>query len=115
MVERRQFSGAMKGKNLRYLNDHEGQSVRARAGFLLLEHFSLPAFTQALDTIVTANLLRPELFRDLELARHGLQVVPYGGGVSITSKGDILGNYTDQGDGKIKDSAKLALRQHVEP
>ena len=52
----------MKGKNLRYLNDHEGQSVRARAGFLLLEHFSLPAFTQALDTIVTANLLRPELF-----------------------------------------------------
>ncbi|EPA98037.1 GlxA family transcriptional regulator [Pseudomonas sp. G5(2012)] len=62
MVERRQFSGAMKGKNLRYLKDHEGQSVRARAGFLLLEHFSLPAFTQALDTIVTANLLRPELF-----------------------------------------------------
>ena len=52
----------MKGKNLRYLNEHEGQPVRARAGFLLLEHFSLPAFTQALDTIVTANLLRPELF-----------------------------------------------------
>jgi len=62
LAERRQFSGAMKGKNLRYLKDHEGQSVRARAGFLLLEHFSLPAFTQALDTIVTANLLRPELF-----------------------------------------------------
>lgn len=33
-----------------------------RTGFLLLEHFSLPAFTQALDTIVTANLLRPGLF-----------------------------------------------------
>ena len=42
------------------------------------------------------SLLRPELFRDLELARHGLQVVPYGGGVSITSDGDILGNYTDE-------------------
>ncbi len=42
------------------------------------------------------SLLRPELFRDLELARHGLQVVPYGGGVSITSNGDILGNYTDE-------------------
>lgn len=63
MVERRQFSGAMKGKNLRFLKEHEGQSVlQARAGFLLLEHFSLPAFTQALDTVVTANLLRPELF-----------------------------------------------------
>jgi phytoene dehydrogenase-like protein len=42
------------------------------------------------------SLLRPEIFRDLELARHGLQVVPYGGGVTITSKGDILGNYTDE-------------------
>lgn len=29
---------------------------------MLLEHFSLPAFTQALDTVVTANLLRPRLF-----------------------------------------------------
>jgi transcriptional regulator GlxA family with amidase domain len=28
----------------------------------LLEHFSLPAFTQALDTIITANLLRAGLF-----------------------------------------------------
>jgi transcriptional regulator GlxA family with amidase domain len=53
----------MKGKNLRYLKEHEDPSVpQARAGFLLLEHFSLPAFTQALDTVVTANLLRPELF-----------------------------------------------------
>jgi phytoene dehydrogenase-like protein len=42
------------------------------------------------------SLLRPELFRDLELAKHGLQVVPYGGGVSITRDGDILGNYTDE-------------------
>ena len=41
------------------------------------------------------SLLRPELFRDLELARHGLQIVPYGGGATITSSGDILGNYTD--------------------
>ena len=41
------------------------------------------------------SLLRPEIFRDLELARHGLQVVPYGGGVTITSKGDILGSYAD--------------------
>ena len=27
------------------------------------------------------SLLRPEIIRDLELPRHGLQVVPYGGGV----------------------------------
>ncbi len=63
MIERRQFSGGMKGKNLRYLNENPDQPVQlSRTGFLLLEHFSLPAFTQALDTIVTANLLRPKLF-----------------------------------------------------
>ena len=63
MIERRQFSGGMKGKNLRYLNEQPGAASRTvRAGFLLLEHFSLPAFTQALDTIVTANLLRAESF-----------------------------------------------------
>lgn len=63
MIERRQFSGGMKGKNLRYVDDDRKQpSTHGRAGFLLLEHFSLPAFTQALDTIVTANLLRPGLF-----------------------------------------------------
>ncbi|MGY2289696.1 GlxA family transcriptional regulator [Pseudomonas sp. SDO528_S397] len=37
-------------------------SPTVNVGFLLLEHFSLPAFTQALDTVVTANLLRPGLF-----------------------------------------------------
>ncbi|WP_224770936.1 GlxA family transcriptional regulator [Pseudomonas sp. FEN] len=63
MIERRQFSGGMKGKNLRYLNENPDQSAQmSRVGFLLLEHFSLPAFTQALDTLVTANLLRPGLF-----------------------------------------------------
>jgi len=41
------------------------------------------------------SLLRPEIFRDLELARHGLQVVPYGGGATITSSGDVLGSYAD--------------------
>ena len=53
----------MKGKNLRYLNENPGDARQTvRAGFVLLEHFSLPAFTQALDTVVTTNLLRPGLF-----------------------------------------------------
>lgn len=63
LIERRQFSGGMKGKNLRYLNEpSSGAGRMTRTGFVLLEHFSLPAFTQALDTLVTANLLRPGLF-----------------------------------------------------
>ncbi len=51
----------MKGKNLRYLNETPQPASVTRVGFLLLEHFSLPAFTQTLDTFVTANLLRPDL------------------------------------------------------
>jgi phytoene dehydrogenase-like protein len=41
------------------------------------------------------SLLRPEIYRDLDLARHGLQVVPYGGGLTYLSDGDILGRYVD--------------------
>ncbi len=42
------------------------------------------------------SLLRPEIYRRLNLARYGLQVIPYGGGVTFMSDGDILGNYHDQ-------------------
>jgi len=41
------------------------------------------------------SLLRPELARDLELPRHGLQVVPYGGGVTFMRDGDYYGNFYD--------------------
>ncbi len=43
------------------------------------------------------SLLRPEITRDLELPRHGLQVVPYGGGVTFMENGDYLGGYADPG------------------
>lgn len=63
LIERRQFSGGMQGKNLRYVKDMPSEpGPLVRTGFVLLEHFSLPAFTQALDTIITANLLRAGLF-----------------------------------------------------
>jgi transcriptional regulator GlxA family with amidase domain len=66
----------MKGKNLRYLNEPADKPVpMTRTGFLLLEHFSLPAFTQALDTIVTANLLRPGLFASRTFGLHDGEVV----------------------------------------
>ncbi|KEZ70742.1 AraC family transcriptional regulator, partial [Pseudomonas syringae pv. syringae FF5] len=58
----------MQGKNLRFLKEEQPESTRqTRAGFLLLEHFSLPAFTQVLDAIVTANLLRRDLFSTITL------------------------------------------------
>jgi len=63
LTERRQFSTGMKGKTLRYLKDSAIEpGPMGRTGVGLLAHFSLPAFTQALDTIITANLLRAGLF-----------------------------------------------------
>ncbi len=41
------------------------------------------------------SLLRPEVYRALDLARYGLQVVPYGGSVTLTQSGDYLGSYLD--------------------
>ncbi|MEJ2602841.1 MAG: NAD(P)/FAD-dependent oxidoreductase [Gammaproteobacteria bacterium] len=41
------------------------------------------------------SLLRPEIYRALDLARHGLQVTPYGGSVTFKQNGDYLGSYWD--------------------
>jgi phytoene dehydrogenase-like protein len=42
------------------------------------------------------SLLRPEVYRSLNLAKYGLQVVPYGGSVTIGQNGDFLGGYVDE-------------------
>src|SRR5210317_1172838 len=41
------------------------------------------------------SLLRPEIYRDLELARHGLQVTAYGGDTILMENGDHFGHYDD--------------------
>ena len=41
------------------------------------------------------SLLRPEIYRSLELHRHGLQVTPYGGSVQFMQNGDYYGSYHD--------------------
>jgi len=41
------------------------------------------------------SLFRPEIMRDLELPRYGLQVIAYEGGAVLTQDGDFLGNYRD--------------------
>ena len=76
MIDRRPFSGGMQGKNLRYLQSKRATAVpQSRVGFVLLEHFSLPAFTQALDTLITANLLQADLFTTCTLTLDGQDVV----------------------------------------
>jgi len=41
------------------------------------------------------SLLRPEIYRALELHRHGLQVTPYGGSLTFMENGDYYGSYHD--------------------
>lgn len=41
------------------------------------------------------SLFRPEIMRDLELPRHGLQVLPYEGGAVLTRDGDYIANYRE--------------------
>ena len=41
------------------------------------------------------SLLRPEISRDLNLVKHGLQVIPYVGGVTYLQNGDHYGNYAE--------------------
>lgn len=41
------------------------------------------------------SLLRPEIYRNLELHKHGLQITPYGGSVQFMENGDYFGSYHD--------------------
>jgi phytoene dehydrogenase-like protein len=55
------------------------------------------------------SLLRPEIYRSLDLARHGLQVVPYGGGGTFTRDGDFIGGYQDK-DVRRREFARFNAR-----
>jgi phytoene dehydrogenase-like protein len=54
------------------------------------------------------SLLRPEVYRSMNLARYGLQVVPYGGSVTIAQNGDYIGSYVDP------DLARREVARHSE-
>lgn len=41
------------------------------------------------------SLFRPEIMRDLDLPRHGLQIIPYEGGAVFTRDGGYLASYRD--------------------
>ncbi len=59
----REFSRTFADRNLGFITQEQSERKTSRVGFLLLENFSLPCFTQALDVLVTANLLCPGAVR----------------------------------------------------
>lgn len=55
------------------------------------------------------SLFRPEIMRDLELPRFGLQVISYEGGAVLTRDGDYLANYRDH-DAHRREFARFSKR-----
>jgi phytoene dehydrogenase-like protein len=55
------------------------------------------------------SLFRPEIMRDLELPRFGLQVIPYEGGAVFTEDGDYLASYRDH-DAHRREFARWSAR-----
>jgi phytoene dehydrogenase-like protein len=53
-----------------------------------------PGFTYSNCSYVS-SLFRPEIMRDLELPKHGLQILPYEGGAVFMEGGDYLGMHRD--------------------
>lgn len=62
-ITTRAFSHTFKERNLGFMTQPVARPKPSRVGFLLLENFSLPSFTQALDVLVTANLIAPGSIR----------------------------------------------------
>ena len=60
---RREFNRTFQDRNLGFITQERAVRKTSRVGFLLLENFSLPCFTQALDVLVTANLIAPGAVR----------------------------------------------------
>lgn len=61
LQQQRRFDSRLRHSNQAHLPGHPAETVHTticrRIGFLLLEHFSMMAFTGAVDAIVTANLV----------------------------------------------------------
>lgn len=86
---RRDFNSRLRHSNQAYLRARDSDSdhppISRRIGFVLLEHFSMMAFTGAVDAIVTANLLaRNPLYRFQAVSLEGGSVLS-DLGISITA------------------------------
>ncbi|HSH43126.1 MAG TPA: NAD(P)/FAD-dependent oxidoreductase [Arenicellales bacterium] len=55
------------------------------------------------------SLFRPEIVRDLNLARHGLQILPFEGAINLGRDGEYVGMYSDH-DRTRRDIARLSPR-----
>ncbi|WDY60489.1 GlxA family transcriptional regulator [Pseudomonas sp. PSKL.D1] len=71
----RTFSRTFADRNLGFIAQGHTPCTVSRVGFLLLDNFSLPCFTQALDVLVTANLISPGRVRVHTFSHHHAEVI----------------------------------------
>jgi len=55
------------------------------------------------------SLLRPEIYRSLELHKYGLQVTPFGGDVTFMQNGDYFASY-DDAEASYREMARLSRK-----
>ncbi len=67
-----------------------------------------PGFTYSNCSYVS-SLMRPEIMRELELPKYGLQITPYNGGLTMTRDGDYIASYKDH-DMNRRELARHSLR-----
>ncbi len=67
-----------------------------------------PGFTYSNCSYVN-SLFRPEIMRDLDLPKHGLQILPYEGGALMTEDGGYLGMFRDH-DANRREIARHSKR-----
>jgi phytoene dehydrogenase-like protein len=67
-----------------------------------------PGFTYSNCSYV-ASLFRPEIMRDLELPKFGLQILPYEGGAVFTEDGGYIGMFRDH-DANRREFSRLSPR-----
>ncbi|MEH6652194.1 MAG: AraC family transcriptional regulator [Motiliproteus sp.] len=85
--DKRLFSASLQDANSAFLLAEKGAAQPIRVGFILLDYFSLQAFTAAVDALVTANLVR---------TRPLFEFTTYGIG-SLTAKSDLGINISTSG------------------
>ncbi|MDH5535462.1 MAG: NAD(P)/FAD-dependent oxidoreductase [Betaproteobacteria bacterium] len=81
---------------------------RERVGGAALSEQVFPGFTFSVYSYVV-SLLRPEIIRDLELARHGLHILPLESTLTPLPNGDYLAQWSDH-DQNRRELARHSLR-----
>ncbi|MFN0302301.1 MAG: phytoene desaturase family protein [Burkholderiales bacterium] len=81
---------------------------RERIGGAAVSEQIFPGFTFSVYSYVV-SLLRPEIIRDLDLPRHGLQILPLESTVTPLANGDYLAQWNDH-DQNRRELARHSLR-----